>query len=341
MNEQNNNDINSQKQVQANENSQPIVTAEIKPKKKRSGLFTLFACIMTAIIVVLAMNIGQQLSKGVEKKSSKENTEEKTSNKTENGNTDNKVKELSNEEKATMMYKMAALFGDSSFKYKGVEKGLLSPHCSNCGEIFDKIMSNKELTEEEKAIHIIGAADAKPDFVDLLEDVKTDNQEIINSYKRNAEISEEKNWNKMDVYEVSTSEFDELYYSIYGKKPSKYASIDACPTVYLYDKSQSRYLIMSTYGGCSISLVNNLVYVDGMEATDDNTIVVYAYVGHSHSDFSGNAEYYNSYESDKSAKKIKEYETINEQNKNDFKKFKFTFVKSENSYAYKNVAEVQ
>ena len=35
-------------------------------KKRRNGLFTLFACIMTAIIVVLAMNIGDKLSKMVE-----------------------------------------------------------------------------------------------------------------------------------------------------------------------------------------------------------------------------------------------------------------------------------
>lgn len=340
MNEQNN-EMNSQQQVQTNENNQPVTTNESKPKKKRNGLFTLFACIMTAIIVVLAMNIGQQLSKGVEKNPPKTNNEEKTSNETDNNGTDNKAKELSNEEKATMMYKMAALFGDSSFKYKGVEKGLLSPHCSNCGEIFDKIMSNKELTEEEKAVHIMGYATGEgQDFIDLTE-IKTDNQTIINSYKRAAEISDEKDWNTIDAIVVSTSEFDEIYYNIYGKKPSKYASIDACPTVYLYDKGVNRYLIMPTYGGCSISLETNLVYVDGMEATDDNTIVVYAYVGHSHSSFDGDAEYYNSYESDKSAKKIKEYDTINEQNKNDFKKFKFTFEKnSDNNYAYKNVTEM-
>lgn len=40
---------------------------KVKVKKKgRNGLFTLFACIMTAIIVVLAMNIGDKLSKIVE-----------------------------------------------------------------------------------------------------------------------------------------------------------------------------------------------------------------------------------------------------------------------------------
>lgn len=40
---------------------------KVKVKKKgKNGLFTLFACIMTAIIVVLAMNIGDKLSKMVE-----------------------------------------------------------------------------------------------------------------------------------------------------------------------------------------------------------------------------------------------------------------------------------
>lgn len=64
MNEQNN-EMSSQAQE----------TIPNPPKRKRNGLFTLFACIMTAVIVVLAMNIGQQLSKGVEPKSSKtENT---------------------------------------------------------------------------------------------------------------------------------------------------------------------------------------------------------------------------------------------------------------------------
>lgn len=333
MNEQNNNEINSQQQVQATENNQPTVTNENKPKKKRNGLFTLFACIMTAIIVVLAMNIGQQLSKGVDK------NPPKTSN-TENTSSENK-NELSNEEKSTIMYKMAALFGDGSFKYKGVEKGLLTPHCSNCGTIFDKIMSNKELTEEEKITHIMGYATGEgEDTIDITK-INTDAQTVINGYKNGMSV-DEKNWNEVNVYNVvSKKEFDEIYYSIFGIKPSKYVSYDGCPIIYLYDKGNEKYLEMPTYGGCSIGLVTNLIYVDGMEATDDKTIVVYAYVGHSHSDFSGNSEFYNSYESDKSAKKIKEYTTINEQNKNDFKKFKFTFEKNaDNSYAYKNVTEM-
>ena len=44
------------------------VKEEVKveePKKKRNGLFTLFACVMTGIIVFLATNIGQKASKVV------------------------------------------------------------------------------------------------------------------------------------------------------------------------------------------------------------------------------------------------------------------------------------
>jgi hypothetical protein len=57
------------------------VKEEVKveePKKKRNGLFTLFACVMTGIIVFLATNIGQKASKTVDPDTPKKN--EVTSN---------------------------------------------------------------------------------------------------------------------------------------------------------------------------------------------------------------------------------------------------------------------
>ena len=39
---------------------------KVEPKKKGNGLFTLFACVMTGIIVFLASNIGQKASKTVD-----------------------------------------------------------------------------------------------------------------------------------------------------------------------------------------------------------------------------------------------------------------------------------
>lgn len=56
---------------------------EVK-KKGRNGLFTLFACVMTAIIVVLAMNIGDKLEKIVEGNKSSNSTS--NSNETSNSN---------------------------------------------------------------------------------------------------------------------------------------------------------------------------------------------------------------------------------------------------------------
>jgi hypothetical protein len=96
MEEQNNTEMNSQPQVQETENVQTETPNETKPpKKKRNWLFTLFACIMTAIIVALAMNIGQQLSKGMEKKSS--GTSNSNSNEVSNSNSNETSNSNSNE----------------------------------------------------------------------------------------------------------------------------------------------------------------------------------------------------------------------------------------------------
>lgn len=38
---------------------------DVKSKKKVNWLFTVFACIATAVIVVLSMNIGKKLEKSV------------------------------------------------------------------------------------------------------------------------------------------------------------------------------------------------------------------------------------------------------------------------------------
>ena len=96
MEEQNNTEMNSQPQVQTTENVQTTTPNETKPpKKKRNWLFTLFACIMTAIIVALAMNIGQQLSKGMEKKSS--GTSNSNSNEVSNSNSNETSNSNSNE----------------------------------------------------------------------------------------------------------------------------------------------------------------------------------------------------------------------------------------------------
>lgn len=84
-----------------NINSQQIQENEVKPqKRKRNWLFTLFACLMTGIIVVLAMNIGQNLSKGIDKKSSgssnpvsdSNSNNDNTSNGNSNSNTNDTTK---------------------------------------------------------------------------------------------------------------------------------------------------------------------------------------------------------------------------------------------------------
>ena len=48
------------------ENKEIVEEEKETPKKKGNGLFTLFACIMTGVIVFLAMNIGQKASKVVD-----------------------------------------------------------------------------------------------------------------------------------------------------------------------------------------------------------------------------------------------------------------------------------
>lgn len=57
---------------------QNVEVKEVKPKKKRNWVFTLFACIATGVIVFLAMNIGQNLSKTVEPDTNKSNNKEVT-----------------------------------------------------------------------------------------------------------------------------------------------------------------------------------------------------------------------------------------------------------------------
>lgn len=112
------------------ENNEEIKVEETKAeptKKKGISLFTLFACLMTAFVVVLATNIGQRIGKRIADEDRnpivKEDKKDETSNKEETKPEETKPEETKPEETA-VTYTNAKVVGNYEYDTKDATMSL-------------------------------------------------------------------------------------------------------------------------------------------------------------------------------------------------------------------------
>lgn len=325
MNEQNNNEMNSQQtqnsevnsiqtqvvqpqiqNIETNYAQQTVANAEAKPPKKRSGLFTLFACIMTAIIVVLAMNLGQKIAKTVEpdtKSSTKvedkdEKTVEENSDSTEEKQEEVKeITDLTEETKKAIATKFATLVGDNDYTYGDLIKA------GAYGDLFIPNLIENKLTEEDKTYLILLG------------------------------VKQDANGNYSAKY------FEEKYKYVYGTQP-QFVNLECPPLV--YNKNTNQYT--SGDGGCggAWSISHNF-YIDEIIKTNDSTITIKAYVGSLESTPEQEKYYSDYYKTDgngNATATVTKETTITDANKTSFAKYAINFEKAaDGNYYYKSTAK--
>ena len=308
---------------------------KVETKKKGNGLFTLFACVMTGIIVFLATNIGQKASKTVDPDTPKKNevtsnVESNTTSNVESNVTSNTTSNVTNNEEAA---KTAALS-----KLKIMLVGSIEQK-DNFYETFldteiEDLFAGK-LTENDKVGFAMGAVDKK----DVVKYTYT-NGKFSNVSEGQMIIEDVKYADPEEpIYAINASAVAEGYKKLFGTTLAKFVDgPKGCPA-YLYDSVNKMYVPRSRCGGAGGSSV--LVYVDSSTVTD-NTVVITTYVGSKLYSAGENDKIYSDANITKLYKQVAEDSkfVIDETNKTAFTKYNFTFMKAaDGEYYFNSIAK--
>ena len=332
MSEENNTQV--QEEQVNNAPVQETVTEQVTnndckpPKKKRNGLFTLFACIMTAIIVVLAMNIGQKLSKTVDNNNGGASTEEKTDEnseekKEENDNT------LTAEERKEVNTKYLMLLGETEYtkEKKYIKQGFLD----FTWYVFDTSYEEYGKSALSAIINVTKFNNVAIDKTKL--SIREDEVTFKNG-KASVATLDEVNKNYKYVFGKDIPE------SAYIGKTVEDDYAGGCSEIIHYDRNLKMFIYGP--GGCGgVGYSTNALYMDDI-VKENGDILVKVYVGHY---FAGEAgeTFYTDYvdldpENPKTDSKEIKVKDIDESNKTSFPLYNFVFKKaSDGNYYFDSV----
>ncbi len=305
---------------------------KVETKKKGNGLFTLFACIMTGVIVFLATNVGQKASKVVDPDTnggSKEsnvtsNVESNTTSNVESNVTSNVTSNVvdttvSEVEKSYINDKISLIFGGE--KVKG--KQLVASSNSNVWNDFFDGKVNEVLLQKYLIANFTSY-----DFVPYT----ATNGKISAAYKDMV-----KNNMNNGVEALPQAKLAELYKKLTGKEMTQYVDLPiGCP-IYAYDSVNKVYINVPGCGG-STAQGGVYVYFDNYTKSD-NKIIVSTYVASFTTELEADLRIFSG---EKQYKKLP-YNTkfsIDETNKTAFPKYNITFTKStDGQYYFNSVAK--
>ena len=299
-----------------------------KPKKGGNILFSIFACLMTAVIVVLSINIGQNAAKIVSPDTEKSKSEKKCETTSNDESNKNDVAEitLSATEKRVIKEKFINLF---SHNVSDLEKdNYVSVSSLGSGETYWTRIFNGKLTDNDRTYIVL--ASMRPDTKYDFSTAKFKDSSLIETLK-----TAENGATTTEAYEKSS--FVYKYKNLFGVEP-KYLDVNGCPGYY-YDSKNETYVSVGMCGGVSSTGIN--VYMDSYIKTE-NSIIVSAYVG-SFEDKAETAVTYKDYTaSTDNIYNNKEKVDITEENKTSFIKNNFVFEKSnDGEYYFKNVTKAE
>ena len=305
---------------------------KVETKKKGNALFTLFACVMTGVIVFLACNIGQKASKTVDPDTPKKNdaTSNVESNTTSNVESNVTSNTTSTAIDATLQEAIKEKFFNlfaSSNATQGGKKFVTAGNIGISLRYWNNIFTGK-LTDVEKTYIILSG---------MTTDTAIDYTTSVFKDKSLVEAAETAVNGEPTIEAYEKSSFTYRYKNVFGVQPT-YVDATGCGSYY-YDSKNEVYVPIGMCGGDSSTSV--LVYMDSISKSNDD-IVVSAYVGSEvNSAEEGGITLYKDYETTKenvleSTKQFdKEYE-INEQNKAKFTKYNFVFKKAADGQYYFN-----
>ena len=210
---------------------------KVEPKKKSNGLFTLFACVMTGIIVFLATNIGQKASKTVDPDTPKKNEvtsnveSNTTSNVESNVNSNSNSTEITEVEKSSVNEKMVLLFGGSEIENNVIN----ASHFSN---IWEGLFTGKY--DEKFFLQTVIASIKSNDYVSYTakdgEISKQEKDQILTNMNGG-------------IKAIPASKVETLYKKLLGKDITKHQNVSlACP-IFAYDSKYKMYVEVPGCGG--------------------------------------------------------------------------------------------
>ena len=290
---------------------------EVVVKKKNNWLFTLFACVMTAIIVALAMNLGQKASKIVDPDTSTSKTEEKKEE-SSNTQTESNVQSNSNvvveekditsaETKASFSKYISILEDNIMYKFKDVQAFSLY-YTKNS-------LNASQIPDSSKFFTIVMSENRK----------RTDSDEIEWSYDAQPILNQVR--------------------SLYGEDVQLYkGDISACPHTE-YNSSTNKYDVMAACGYTLMPYIKSYIYK--ITEKEDNVYVYVSTVKFDYNATPGSStvtkSVYFDPEETKEYKVIKDVEEFNldETNYDSFTKFKYTFAKNtDGTYKFVSIERI-
>ena len=297
---------------------------KVETKKKGNGLFTLFACVMTGIIVFLATNLGDKAAKTVDPETNGGSTTSNVASNVESNTTSNvEDTTISEIEKSYINDKISLLFSGAAIKNNLIMvSGLENP--------WIKVFTG--LDDEAKSYIILKSSPIAATYAYENGTFKT--KEIKNSVIEQGE----------DALEIDTDVYTANYKKLFGVNPT-YVDAGGCPSYY-YDSTNKVFASISACGGAGAS--GQMVYIDSYAKTS-NSIIVTTYVGglqYSPENTITYNDFYAGY--DKMAKNTilnvdsKNYQElkITDANKTKFTKYNFTFNKAaDGQYYFASIAK--
>ena len=284
-----------------------------KPKKKGRGLFTLFACIMTGIIVYFATTLGQELSKVNEKNNVDNNSSESVETEV-----DDATKKIINE-------KISKLFVGAEYQNDNFRSSFIVDYGS---ELFKGNVSD----ELKSAIVLHGS------------DVQWSKYTAKNGKFAHMEVQ---NFGEDNLMYATTDKVNELVKNLFGSELKDFAFVAGCPS-YEYDTVNKVYV---EFLGCGTAqILGQLIYPEKYSQSE-NTITITMYVGgyKSNSNVASNSEnsysIYSDYSSQDETKKLQDVKDIKEfkiedSNKDKFSKYNLVFEKdSTDNYYFKSITK--
>ena len=297
---------------------------KVETKKKGNGLFTLFACVMTGIIVFLATNIGQKASKTVDPDTPKKN--EVTSN-VESNTTSNVVDTTVTDAEKTQVNEILGLL----FNSKTIDKSNLFDSAYVNFNIFKNFSEGNASKLHVALYNIDNKSYEKYSAKNGTFATAEQKENILNSIINN---------NGTDA--VSIDKVNSFYKKIFGTDITSYDVIEGCPNWY-YDTTNKKYV---AFLGCDFYSTSGVyAYLDSYTKNNDK-VVVSAYIG---SYYGGMGKPYYIYKDNDNVAanqykqstqtEIKTFR-IDETNKTSFAEYNFTFAKNaEGNYYFESVAK--
>ena len=292
---------------------------EVKQTKKKSGaLFTLFACVMTGVIVYFAVTIGQELGKNAEG----------TNGSNSSGSVSKEETKIDDDTKKAVNDTLSALFVNAEYKNGNYRSAFIIDYGT---DIFDGSINSDDSIKTAIILHSGKGLQWNK--------YTAKNGKFI---KNNPTTFDPEN-----LMYVNTDQVSAQYKKVFGTELKEFKFVPGCPS-YDYDSVNKVYV---EFLGCgSAQYYGQLIYPEKY-TQDGNTVTITAYVGgyKSNPDSETNSEnsyyLYSDYNSADETKKLQNLKSINDfkiddSNKDKFTKYNIVFEKaSDGSYYYKSVSK--